>query len=212
MKNAVTVLVIISLSIGSGATIIGCKTKKELITFIDSNASFRIVGYSKQAPFSPDPNLYGYLEVEPKGFVSNQIVNILVFQNLRGELCVIYKTTDGEHILVCSKEVEKRRLISSPEELFYLAKEVKDFKNLELNILSYKIFLDDNECVLLNWRSGGINVFSFKEFREGLISAFSYKNLDKADPLSSGKVVFTDWDNNDDNWPEIKELQFPLKK
>ncbi len=89
MKNAVTVLVLIILSIGSGATIIGCKTKKELITFFDSNASFRIVGYSKQAPFSPDPNLYGYLEVEPKKYFSNQIVNILVFQDVREKSCVI---------------------------------------------------------------------------------------------------------------------------
>jgi hypothetical protein len=209
MKNAVTLLVLIILSIGVGSTIIGCKTKKELITFFDSNAFFRIVGYSKQAPFSPDPNLYGYLEVKPKKFVSNQIVNILVFQDVRGELCVIYKTTDGEHILLCSKQVEERRVISSPEELFYLANEIEDFKNLELNILSHKIILDDSECVLLNWRSGGINIYSFKQFREGLISSFSYKNLDKADPFNSGKVVFTEWDKNDDNWPEIKEFRRP---
>ena len=212
MKNAATVLLILVLLIGSGSTIIGCKTKKELITFTDTNSSFHVIGYSKQAPFSPDPNIYGYLEVEPKGFVSDQLVNILVFQNMDDELCVIFKTADGEHYLVCSNQIEERRQINAPEEMFYLAKEIKILKKFELQILGNKLNLNDVECILLNWRSDGINIFSFKQFREGLTSSFSYKNLEKADPSYSGKVVFTDWNKNDEDWPETKEVRFPLKK
>lgn len=209
MKRAVAALILL---IVSGSIIYGCQTKKKLITFVDSDTFFHVVGYAKQAPFSPDPNLYTYLELEPQGFVSDQIVNILVFLNQSGEVCVIYKTANGEHILVCRRQIKERKRINSPEELVHLEKKIKVLKKFGFVILNHKVILNDAECIMLNWRSSGINIFSFKQFKEGLISSFSYKNLEKGDPNNSGKIIFTEWDKNDENWPEIKEFQIPLIK
>lgn len=211
MRKTKILCSLVILMFGIGITVVGCKTKKELISFVDLNTVFNVVGYAKPAPFSQEPNYFGFLKILPPEFISDQIDNITVFSKESGELCVIYKTINGEHILVCGRKTEERKQIISPEELFDLAKKIKVLKNLEIQILSQKVVLNGVECVLLNWRSGGINIFSFKQFREGLIASFSYKNLEKADLSYSGKIIFTEWDRNDENWPEIKELRFPLK-
>ena len=211
MKNKATVLVILILLVGNGSINYGCQTKKTLIAFSDDTTKFNIVGYAKQAPFSPDPNLYCYLAIEPQGFISDQIDNVIVFRNVSGELCLVYKTANQEHILVSGRNIEDRTKINSKEELFNLAPNIIDLMNFEIELLDRKIILNDIRCILFNWDSGGIQLSSLRSYRDGIRGSYNYNIRSNIDLDKSGHAVFTVWDKDDEKWPEIKELRFPLK-
>lgn len=211
MKNKVTALVLFVLLVGSGTINYGCQTKKTFISFSDENTTFNIVGYAKQAPFSPDPNLYCYLALEPQGFISDQIDNVIVFRKTSGELCVVYKTAKQEHILVRGRNIEDRIEINSKEELFDLETKIIGLNNFEMELFDHRIILNDIMCILFNWNSGGIHFSSLKNFEEGIRGSYNYNIRSNIELNKSGHAVFTGWDKSDKNWPEIQKLRFPLK-
>jgi hypothetical protein len=191
--------------------LLSCAGKKEIISIADKNTTFSIVAKAKPAPFSKEPNFYGYLRIDTINFESDQIDNIVVFCKNNGEFCVVYKTADGRHILICSSKPGKTREVYSASELFHLSSLINQMTNIKIVLLGQEIILDNMKCALLNWRSRGINIFVFDQFEDGLISTFSYKHVEKANMTKSGKIIFTDWDREDENWPEIKELRFPFE-
>lgn len=211
MKNKATKSILLLIMVVNGLIICGCQTKKTYISFSDANTSFNIVGYAKQAPFSPDPNLYCYLAVEPQGFISDQIDNVVVFRKISGELCLVYKTAKQEHILVSGGNIEHRTEIYSKEALFNLESKIIDLKNFEIEVLDRRIILHDIRCVLFNWDSGGIHFSSLKTYKEGIRGSYNYNIRSNIETDKSGNAVFTEWDKDDENWPEIKRLIFPLK-
>lgn len=212
MKNEATNLILLIVLVGSGLINYGCQTKRTFISFSDSKTSFNIVGYAKQAPFSPDPNLYCYLALEPQGFVSDQIENIVVFRKTSGELCLVYKTANQEHILVSGGNIEGRIIINSKEELFNLEPNIKSLNNFEIEMFDHRIIINNISCVLFNWNSGGVHFSSLRSFREGIRGSYNFNIRSNIEIDKSGHAVFTGWDKNDKKWPEIKELQFPLRK
>jgi hypothetical protein len=211
MKNNATDWILLLVLVVSGLIIYGCQTNKTYISFSDANMSFNIVGYAKQAPFSPDPNLYCYLAVEPQGFISDQIDNVVVFRKISGELCLVYKTANQEHILVSGGNTEDRTKINFKEELFDLESKVIDLKKFEIEVLDRRINIHDIRCVLFNWDSSGIQISSLKTYKEGIRGSYNYNIRSNIETDKSGIAVFTEWDKNDENWPEIRELRFPLK-
>lgn len=207
MKDLLCILLFLFLSF----IVVGCKNRKEIISFENNNLQFSIVGYAKSAPFSPEPNFYCFLEVPQSDFRSDQIVYMLVFNELNNGLCAIYENTDGQKFLMRGLHKKDTDKISSIEEVFLIDMKIGKLDNFNFEILGRNIVINEVKCVLINWHSGGIKFFSFEDFREGVVGSLSYNIEGKYDLSKSGKVIFTDWTKNSDSWPSIKEIHFPLK-
>jgi hypothetical protein len=192
-----------------GLIIIGCATKKELVSFSETNTFFNVVGYAKSAPFSPDPNLYCFMKIEPEGFISNQIDNILVFQTKESGLHVVYKTVDQDHILINNTNSFRKKLLAFGD-FYQFDKRVVNLYEFKIKIIDRLISINKVECILINWHSGGIYIYSFKNFFDGVSGSFNMEAQGKLDKRNSGHVIFTDWNKRNEDWPEIKKFQFPL--
>ena len=94
-KIAITSFIIFLLFAGL-ILIIGCKNKKEIISFNNQTTSLNLAGYAKAALFSPDPNLFCFLEIPSKSFISDQIVYFILFNDVKYGLGIIYKNVDGK--------------------------------------------------------------------------------------------------------------------
>lgn len=191
--------------------IIGCKNKKDIISINYKTTLINLVGYAKSAPFSPDPNFYCFLEIPSKSFISDQIVYFILFDDVKFGLGIIYKNVDGKIFLIRDIQHINTEQIESSEDVLSLKINPKVLTNFGFTIRDKNITLNNVECVLFNWHSGGVNFFSFKDFKRGIISVFNYDIEDKYDVKQSGRAIFTEWNKDDNKWPEMKKLMFPIR-
>lgn len=211
MKITARKIFIILILCMCGIMIIGCKNKKVIISFNSKMTVLNLVGYAKYSLFSHDPNFYCFLEIPSKSFISDQLDYFILFNDVNFGIGVIYKDMDGKIFLIRDLQKVDVEQMQSGEAVLSFRMNPKDFHGFSFAILDRAITLNDVKCVLFDWHSGGVNFFSFRDFREGIISVFKYGIEGKYDANQSGQAIFTEWYNDDDRWPEIKKLIFPLR-